>query len=579
MDKTHVKSKCNDWRFPDFLIEGKKTMAAPHCGICGSIDVIMDGSGLFVCQDCGARFTLEAMRNLMREEVLEPYIAKNTEEKDTKDAEPGFHWGDADSDLLVEYCESGAFDLAASVWKRLETREEPVHPWVVLQGKIACEMIDINDESFKSGRIYRDYVDAYKSYYVDTRMRGALDIHALQILEIAGNTIATEQKRILGILTSSKNESFVADEYVKVLGYKLSATLSADIDHACYVAIIDVAGCIGRGYLPSSKEWNELSRRVTKMKAINYYPLVKRIYERLLGIVSQGSIPANLIEKSIGDGALSLVDSARASWGTHDYDIAIRAYEQLSEDDNRSISLEAQVARYLYGKYSLSEFARYEWFVEDYNKKMAGYFSDACIMDGSEGIRLCERFVILSAILNEMASHMTSCAAAYLSSDFDQANNCRESAERLLGLVKYSYKMFCDCVSKILSRSSNSLGEEDYSHLKTVLNLFPETAKNAEWYSAMTDTKNCYFEYLRTDSSFLDEVNTMKDQYQTELAEVRGELTPLKADYDKLGAFALRKKDSIRKLMAPLQQREQDLLQTLNMVEKDSGEVRWNGLH
>lgn len=556
-------------------------MSAPHCGICGSIDVVMDESGLFICHDCGARFTLEAMRNLMNEDAQQQSVTTGKEDNEFgNDSEgPEYRWGDADSDLLVKHCESDSYDLAAALWKRLETREEPVHPWVVLQGKIATELVNINDESFKAGLIYRDYVDAYKAYYVDPRMRGLLDIYALQILKIAGTTIAEEQKRVLNALTAnSTNQRFDADNYVKVLGYQLSSVMSADIDYACYYALIDIAGCVGKGYLPGSKEWNELSGHVTQLKASEYYPLLKRIYERLLNIVSLGVIPEEYIEKNNEDGIQTLLDYAYESWNNHDYDIAIRAYEQLQDSDSEIIALEAKVAIYLFSKYHTASFAYHGWINEDFNKKMGEYFIDASAKKSVDGIRLCERFLILSAIFTEMSDFMTFCAAAYMSSDYKQSNEYRESAEKLLDIVKRSYQMFCSSVRTILERGPVDFDEGDYAHLKTVLNIFPDTLKGDEWQAVTTEAKNSYIGYLGTDQAFLDEVRSSKEAYQEKLSEVRSQLAPLKSDYDQLGTFAFRKKDSIRKQMMPLLEREQNLLSALDAIESEISESRWDSL-
>ncbi len=266
-------------------------MPAPYCLLCDSTNVVMDGSGLFVCADCGARYTVEAMRGIVFPDRRGAKPA-NDETGDTTPLVPSIWprgYGSPEEDLIVSNYEAGNYGSVCSVYDGIEDKSR-VRAWPMLLASLSS-YITSDHRYFSGTSTYGYYRRRAERDIIDQIAKGKQAVIAMYQCELVGCAIAYSLYESLKSIRRYGRD-MMADVPITLshskIGFPVDPSLfegvtrrprnpdgidllPSGLDRDCWdilmavgdavvEAIDHIHDCVQRGYIPNDEEWAKIEQ-------------------------------------------------------------------------------------------------------------------------------------------------------------------------------------------------------------------------------------------------------------------------------------------------------------------------------
>ena len=263
-------------------------MPAPYCLLCDSTNVVMDESGLFVCADCGARYTVEAMRGIVF-----------PDQQDTKQpgerivvpvppvpAEEPLDRRSSDENLIVSHYEAANYKLACSVFDEIVDKEN-VHAWPLLLALLS-DSITNGKRCFPGTSTYGRYRKRAESEGLGPMEKGSQAVAAMFECMLVASAIADSLFESLKSVRSCGIDT-VADIPITLNPTKIGVFfdsslrksiirkprdpqiigLPSGLDYELGEVVLGISGaiveavdyiyeCVAHGYVPSKDDWERV---------------------------------------------------------------------------------------------------------------------------------------------------------------------------------------------------------------------------------------------------------------------------------------------------------------------------------
>ena len=266
-------------------------MPAPYCVLCDSTNVVMDGSGLSVCADCGARYTVEAMRGIVFPD-RQGAKPTNNADRDTATLVPDIWprgYGSPEEDLIVSHYVAGNYELACSVYDGIEDKSR-VHSWPLLLASLSSYLTS-DKRCFSGMNTYGYYRRRAERDIIDQMSKGKQAVIAMYQCELVGCAIAYSLYESLKSVRRYGRDT-MADVPITLspskIGFPVDRSLFEDVtrkspnpdiidfrprglDFECWMALMAVSDaaveaidhihdCAQRGYIPDDEEWARIEQ-------------------------------------------------------------------------------------------------------------------------------------------------------------------------------------------------------------------------------------------------------------------------------------------------------------------------------
>ena len=547
-------------------------MNSPHCGLCGSTNIVMNDTGLFVCSNCGARFTIEAMRNLMADNEK-----KNDGSALDNSPETQYRYGNAISDALVDQFERGLYDLAAASWNQIKDNGVDQNPWVILLGDLAEELNKGIDETLYLSSSYMRFKRACDSQISDPMVECPLCIKALSIC-------TTAPVSIIGRQQASAKAAIATRDFIKAIDY--NATINHELiglDKIRIHALMDIARCVSAGYILTSEEWVIVKQQVEAIDLTRKIPLVDRIYDRLKTIISARFVApeyALLPDDATED---RIIERARTWWNADDCDLAANAYKRLVKSDDTAVSIEANTAISF-----LSDIVDdIGCTIDIHTSFMEKRYREACdratALGGAKGSDLLEQLIKVASVTNGIGRFYLNITQAYIRiKDKDNADKYFAICKRYHNVTTQSYIIAMQSLMTILDEKPTDIDSKRAARWKFQLDILENAFEDKGLrLNCLRKLKDYYIQFLRNDSSFQEELaaatSEIDDEHariDAEISEIEQQITELLTEIAKLEVKVAT--PEITDLEARVEQFESDIRgreSRINEMEEDAAKL------
>lgn len=500
-------------------------MNTPRCVLCGSENIVMNDTELFVCCNCGARFTIEAMRNLM---------ANNEERNDggnfNNNPEPQFRYGNAISDALVDQFEKGLYDLAAASWNQLKDKQSDLNPWVILLGDLAEELNKGIDETMYLSPSYAAFKHACDSQPYNPMVECPLYIKALSICTAVPISFIGRQQ-------ASAKAAIATRDYIKAIEYNVSINQElTGLDKIRINALMDIASCVSAGYAVTSEEWMIVKQQVEAIDLTRKIPLVDRIYERLKTIIAARFVAPEYALPPDDATEDQLIERARTWWSANDYDLAANTYARLVKSNDTAVSIEANTAIRFLSEIVEDIACTIDIHTSFMEKKYREACNDAAVIGGAKGSDLLDQLIRIAGVLTGIGTFYLNIAQAYIKiEDKDNADKFLTISTRYLSVTKRSFTLAVQSLMTILDEKPADIDSKHVAEWKLRLNtlgdVFEDKGLRLE---CLHKLKDYYIRLLNNDSSFQEQLAAATAEIDDEHARVDAEISEIEQQITEL---------------------------------------------
>lgn len=498
------------------LKKGEAMATKPFCKLCGSIEVVMDASGLFVCSDCGARYTTEAMRDLISANSSESNSPadneSSTEKVSTPDSALLIEDIDEEAESLIEQYLNKEYELAAASWESLKGTDAASHPWVTLVGLLSTSISAESDSSCNVGIAYRQFKRQCNHQCSDPKVEGRMALAAIKECTAVTNEIVSRQLNLLnrrhdGVTVTSKQ--LITPDLI-----------SAFLDSARFQALLQISSCIRRGYIPSNTDWHQLKETIEYMEPVNRVPLINRILKRTTVIVANQKLPDQYDASSNNVDPSSVLLSAHELWVSGDYDLAYELYRTLREKNDEYIASEAAAASKLFELYVDDQSNHFKFYPKWMKESIERSSTALMKLGGSKSIDSLLRIGQLSHLSTELTSHYTRTASLYMNDDVNKGSALVEAAENYLQLTNDIINSAFESIQFVLTTDSSKIEIDKLKLIYSCLNGVSSSVNESTRSQLTLSLKKRFNELVTEMPEYKEELSSVLESCDSQLSEL-----------------------------------------------------------
>lgn len=535
------------------------------CEVCGSVDVAKDDSGFFVCSDCGARYTIEAIREQLAK-------AGDTEaEQEEADSEPSFayQYGDQKSDFVVEKFESSEYRLAANTWEKIESKTFELHPWVVFAGETSAQIID-KDNHIGGIHPSTPYISmTSKIENMPPQEGGNIIVKALGKAFSLSTDIITES---VGQIARATNVREIERISAKMSG---THTGCGEFFHA---ALLDLCLLTAKGYKPSKSDMLHIDLAFGSLDEYQKTWIVEHAYKNIKkaheGELGEADYPSTYID---GKSVAERIQAMRHLISQGEYALANDVANTIhSGNEDKQYYQEAYAYRKTYEFLRAQILDPYFKHTLSWAQKQINELYSIIATEGGRGLDELKNVVYFESLLMLAWMHLSKGQFNSKLIDIEQRYSKNGSPFYKETLTAIYEKDF-DAYVAILEGNPELITYDNVANLRAKMKLARRIVGGTlSWPPSQEKVRTLWFDHARESESYQEAVKQQRDnttetirRVEIAIADKRTEAAQLK------GILNYGKKKAATEELLKLQKRREDLIRQLNADDDSMINKEW----